>query len=258
MYVYLSKILPVFVMPLSVVFTLAVLALIFLRYDKRKTASSILVLALAVLAVSSMPLVGGILYRSIESQYPPVPLVDVPAGGCAILLGGAIGAPIAPRVTHEFNEAIDRVYLTAKLHHAGKAPIVIVTGGNQPWSESKTAEADLIRDVLMEWGVPKDAIFLEGSSRNTRENALYTKNIINAVSCESPLLVTSAAHMPRAVAAFRGVGISVTPVSTDVRMVEQSLPGIMDFVPSAGGLAMTSDAIREWIGQKVYSWNGWD
>ncbi len=46
------------------------------------------------------------------------------------------------------------------------------------------AEADLIRDLLMEWGVPKDAIFLEGSSRNTRENALYSKNILNAINCD--------------------------------------------------------------------------
>ena len=258
MYVYLSKILPVFVMPLSVVFTLAVLALIFLRYNKRRTAAGILVLAIGVLAVASMPFVAGMMYRSIESQYPPVVFEEVPEGGCAIVLGGAMGAPISPRVTPEFNEAIDRVYLTAKLYQAGKAPIVIVTGGNQPWSESKTAEADLIRDVLMEWGVPKDAIFLEGSSRNTRENALYTKNIINATSCESPLLVTSAAHMPRAVAAFGSVGIAVTPVSTDVRVVDQSVPSLMDFVPNAGALAMTTEAIREWIGQKVYSWNGWN
>lgn len=258
MYIYLSKILPLFVMPLSVVITLGLLALMLLRYNKHKTAAGFLALAMAVLAVSSMPFVAGMLYRSMESHYPPRSMADIPTGGCVIVLGGAIGAPIAPRVTHEFNESIDRVYLTAKLYRAGKAPNVIVTGGNQPWSESKTAEADLIRDVLMEWGVPKDAIFLEGSSRNTRENALYSKNILDAISCESPLLVTSAAHMPRAVAAFNSVGVSVTPVSSDVRVVEQSIPAIMDFVPNAAALAMTSEAIRELVGRKVYSWSGWN
>jgi len=258
LYVYLSKILPVFVMPLSVVFLLAVLALIFLRYNKRRTSAGFLLLALVILAVSSMPFVAGMLYRNIESKYPPMPMAAVPTGGCIIVLGGAVGAPIPPRVILEFNEAIDRVYLTAKLYHAGKAPMVVVTGGNQPWSESKTAEADLIRDVLMEWGVPKDAIFLEGSSRNTRENALYSKNLLDAISCVSPLLVTSAAHMPRAVSAFNSVGVSVTPVSSDVRVVNQHIPVIMDFVPNAGALAMSSEAIREWVGQKVYSWNGWN
>jgi uncharacterized SAM-binding protein YcdF (DUF218 family) len=110
----------------------------------------------------------------------------------------------------------------------------------------------------MKWGVPKDAIFLEGSSRNTRENALYSKNIIDSISCESPLLVTSAAHMSRAVAAFQSVGVQVTPVSTDVQVVDGGLPGVMEFVPSAGALAMTSEAIREWIGLKVYGFNGWN
>ena len=135
--------------------------------------------------------------------------------------------------------------------------MVVVTGGNQPWSETQVAEADLIRDLLVKWGVPKDKIFLEGSSRNTRENALYTRNLLNSINCESPLLVTSAAHMPRAVAAFNNVGFNVTPVSTDVRVAGSRLPGFRDFLPSAGALAMTSEAIREWIGQKIYAMKGW-
>jgi uncharacterized SAM-binding protein YcdF (DUF218 family) len=110
----------------------------------------------------------------------------------------------------------------------------------------------------MRWGVPEDVIFLEGSSRNTRENALYSRNIINAINCEAPLLVTSAAHMPRALAAFDSAGVRVTPVTTDVRVVDNGLPPMADFLPDARALAMTSDAIREWVGQKVYSMKGWN
>jgi len=258
MYVYLSKILPIFVMPLGVVFFLLLVALILLRRDRKRIAAGFLALAMVVLWVSSMPLTAKLLYQNIESRYPPIPLDQVPSGGCIIVLGGVVEAPILPRVDIEFNGAIDRVYKAAELFRAGKAPYVIVTGGNQPWSESGTAEAELIREVLMEWGVPEDAIFLEGSSRNTRENALYSQNIINAIACEQPLLVTSAAHMQRAVAAFSSVGTGVTPVVTDVRVAGTGLPGVMDFFPSAQALAMTSDAIREWIGQKVYAMQGWN
>ncbi len=53
-----------------------------------------------------------------------------------IVLGGALGAALPPRVDVEMNEAVDRIYKTAALYRAGKAPAVIVTGGNQPWSES--------------------------------------------------------------------------------------------------------------------------
>jgi len=245
-------------MPLSVVLVLSLVALILLLRGKKKISSGFLLAALLVLWVASMPFVASLLYRGIESHYAAVPLDQVPAGGCVIVLGGVVGAPHPPRVDIELNEAIDRVYKTAELYHAGKAPYVIVTGGNQPWSESAKAEAELIREVLMGWDVPKDAIFLEGSSRNTRENALYTKNIINRLFCEQPLLVTSAAHMSRAVAAFDSVGIGVKPVVTDVRAVEQGLPRVMDFLPDAQSLAMTSDAIREWIGQRVYEWSGWN
>jgi uncharacterized SAM-binding protein YcdF (DUF218 family) len=258
MYVYLSKILPVFVMPLGVVFVLLLVALMLVRYGKRRSSVGALALAMAVLWVASMPLTARLAYRNIESHYPPTPLDQVPAGGCIIVLGGVVAAPILPRVDIEMNDAIDRVYKAAELYRAGKAPYVIVTGGNQPWSETGTAEAELIREVLMGWGVPEDVIFLEGSSRNTRENALYSRNIINSIACESPLLVTSAAHMPRAVAAFDNVGVRVTPVATDVRIAGAALPALMDFIPSASALAMTSDAIREWIGQKVYALQGWN
>ena len=258
MYVYLSKILPVFVMPVSVAIVLSLVALFFLRREMRRTAMVLVALSVGVLWVASTPFAASTLYRQLESRYPPVPLEEVSERGCMVVLGGALGGVIAPRVDIDMNESIDRIYKAAALYRAGKAPAVIVTGGNQPWSKIYTAEADLIRDLLMEWGVPKEAIFLEGSSRNTRENALYSKNVIDALSCTDALLVTSAAHMPRAVAAFNSVGVVVTPVSTDVRAVAQSLPGGMDFMPSADALAMTSSAIREWIGQKVYSWKGWN
>ena len=216
-------------------------------------------LALITLWITSMPYVAGHLYGAMESRYPAIPTSQVPVRGCMIVLGGALGAPLPPRVDVDMSEAIDRIYKAAELYGAGKAPAIIVTGGNQPWSASKVAEADLIRDLLMEWGVPREVIFLEGSSRNTRENALYSKNIVDAINCKNALLVTSAAHMPRAIAAFRSVGIAVTPVSTDVRVVaSQGLPAFMDFMPSADALAMTSEGLREWIGQKVYAWQGWN
>jgi len=109
----------------------------------------------------------------------------------------------------------------------------------------------------VEWGVPKDAIFLEGSSRNTRENAIYSKNLIDSINCQTALLVTSVAHMPRAVAAFQRAGVSVVPVSTDVQVVKQGTLSAAVLLPNAGALAMTSDAIREWIGIWVYRLQGW-
>ena len=167
-------------------------------------------------------------------------------------------APAPPRVDIEFNDSVDRVHKAAELFHAGKAPYLIVTGGNQPWSTSQKSEADLIRDLLVQWKVPREVILLEASSRNTRENALYTKNAVDSIHCDEALLVTSAAHMPRAMAAFRAVGINPTPVSTDVRAAKTSHLKVIDFLPDARALEMSSDAIREMVGQWVYELKGWN
>jgi uncharacterized SAM-binding protein YcdF (DUF218 family) len=257
MYVYLSKILPLFVMPVGMVLILLLGVLFFVHRGMKRTATGLLLLAAGLLWLASTPFVAERLYHELESRYPPVPLNDVPVGDCIVLLGGSVQAALAPRVDIELNESVDRVYKTAQLYRAGKSPHVVATAGNQPWSMSPWDEADLLRELLKEWGVPEEAIFLEGSSRNTRENAVYSKHVIDSINCHTALLVTSAAHMPRALAAFRGVGVNVVPVSTDVRVTAGGGFSALALLPDAGALDMTSDAIRELIGQKVYAWQGW-
>jgi len=245
-------------MPLGLALLLLLVAFGLLYRKKLRSAAGVIILALAVLWTASTPFVAERLYRHMESFYPPVPMASVPVRRCLVVLGGALEAVLPPRVEFDMKEAVDRIYKAAALYRAGKSPVVIVTGGNQPWSESKMSEADLMRDLLIEWGVPGEAILLEGSSRNTRENALYSKNIMDSIGCEDALLVTSAAHMPRAAAAFRSVGLTVTPVSTDVRAPKRVVPILINFLPDADALAMTSNAIREWLGQQVYAWKGWN
>ena len=258
MYVYLSKILPLFVMPIAVTLFLMLLAFLVLRRERRRWAGSALLLAIIVLWAASTPFAARSLYRSLEARFPAVPVTELPQAGCAVVLGGVMEGVLPPRVDVELHDSIDRVFKTLEVYQAGKARFIVVTGGNQPWSKEALSEAELIRNLLVEWGVPRTSIVLEGSSRNTRENALYSKNVIDSINCGTTLLVTSAAHMPRSVAAFRSVGLTVVPVSTDVRIAAQSLPRVTDFLPSASALAMTSDALRELIGQFVYSLNGWN
>jgi uncharacterized SAM-binding protein YcdF (DUF218 family) len=78
------------------------------------------------------------------------------------------------------------------------------------------------------------------------------------VGCDTPLLVTSAAHMARAVAAFEKVGVEVFAVSADVRVIRNTGVTVFDFLPDAGALLMTTDAVREWMGRRVYEFRGWN
>jgi uncharacterized SAM-binding protein YcdF (DUF218 family) len=258
MYVYLSKILPLLVLPVGVVITLLSLAFLLVLFGKRKTGAAMMFIALGVLWLASTPLVAEKLYLRLAERFPAVSLEQIPTSKCAVLLGGSVEAAVPPRVNTELFDSVDRVYKAAELFRARKAQRVIVAAGNQPWLSSQRVEAELIRDLLLDWGVPAYAILLEDKSRNTRENALFSRELIERYDCGQPLLVTSVAHMPRAVATFASLGISVFPVSTDVRAYYKESQTLLDFLPNADALAMTTNVMREWIGLKVYTWRGWN
>jgi len=252
LYIYLTKILPLFVLPIGLVLELSFFALLFLLKGWRKTSAAFLGLAMLLLWVSSMPIVADTLLGKLEQDYPAVMMTEVPASECIVVLGGAVEPVLPPRVDINMHEAVDRVRKAAQLYHAGRGRVIIASGGNLPWSPFVESEAESIKTLLLEWGVPAAAIVLEGESRNTRENALNSFALLEEYGCETPLLVTSAAHMKRSVAVFERLGITVFPVSADVRVIKNPNLTVLDFLPDAEALKQTSDAIREWMGQKVY------
>lgn len=258
MYIYLSKILPLFVIPIGIVLELLLLALFLLWKRKRKSAAIFLMTAIVFLWGSSLPIVGDTLLGSLESQYPAIPLNDVPSSECIVVLGGAVGPVLAPRLDVDLQEAADRVYKSASLYVAGKAPLVIVAAGNQPWSPFEQSEAAAIKRLLMDWGVPDSAIVLDETSRTTRENVVNTWEILRTRPCANPLLVTSAAHMPRSVASFEIVGIRVFAVPVDVRVVKAPKLRVFDFLPDTEALKNTTDAMHEWVGRYYYKLRGWN
>ena len=258
LYIYLSKILPLMVLPVGIVLELSVIALLLLWRRKQKSASVFLLAAILVLWVSSMPIVAGSLLGKLEQQYPAMALEDIPASGCIVLLGGSVQPVAPPRVDVELSEAADRVYKAAMLYRAGRGNVVIAAGGRQPWSPFEQSEAEAMRVLLVDFGVPASAILLDETSRNTRENAINAKVLLEKSGCKKPLLVTSAAHMKRSVATFERAGVDVFPVSADIRVIHTKGLALFDFLPSAGALNTTTNATREWIGQKVYQMRGWN
>ena len=111
--------------------------------------------------------------------------------------------------------------------------------------------------MLEEWGVPPEAILIEGNSRNTYENAIETKKLMNSRQIDKILLVTSAFHMPRALATFKTAGIDAIPSPSSYSIVNYSRPQILEWIPSLGNLGKMQALIREKLGILVYRHRGW-
>jgi uncharacterized SAM-binding protein YcdF (DUF218 family) len=126
-----------------------------------------------------------------------------------------------------------------------------------PWARSSVTEASLAAELLEAYGVPSDSILVESNSRNTHENAINTAVIWLARRFRSGLLVTSATHMPRALASFRKAGLDVAPWPADFRTEHPLVNSVFDFLPDPGALEMTTTAIKEWLGLAVYRLRGW-
>jgi len=98
-------------------------------------------------------------------------------------------------------------------------------------------------------------IILEERSRSTHENAVYAKEMIRPQPGESWVLVTSAFHMPRAVASFGAVGWPVIPYPVDYRVDPQI--GLRPSFSLVDGLSASTLAGKEWAGLFGYRLMGW-
>ncbi len=258
MWIIMSKVLPYLVFPLSLTLEFMLFGWILRHLGIKKTGKFFQLTGIAVLLVASSPMAAGLLTKRLEHWYTPVVAAEAPHADAIVLLGGALSLPLSPRVSEELTEASDRVLYAARLYRAGKARRILVTGGNVfEQQEGVKSESWYISRLLQEWGVPAPAILIEDSSQNTRENATESKKILDRENIETILLVTSASHMPRALATFRGEGINAIPAPVDYIVVNYAQPMVLDILPSAGALFLTTRTIREYLGIFVYGMRGW-
>ena len=256
MNLYLSKLIPLFIYPLGFALVVSILAMGILRLSPR-WARFLLLVAVGVLWVTSMPIVADYLNWTLERQYPPLAVEDTPTADAIVVLGGGVSGPAPPRLTLDLSDAADRVLHAARLYRAGKAPVVVVSGGVIPWLGSDIPEARSMQTLLQEWGVPGGSIQTEGASRNTHENAVFTRQLLVEQGLHRVLLVTSAMHMRRALATFTSAGIDAVPAATDYTVTYRDQRTLIDFLPDAKALSRTTDAIKEYIGYAYYRWRRW-
>jgi len=255
------KLLPYLLYPTTWIVLLMLATLVLLWRKATRKAMLTLTAALVTLCVLANPRVASFLWGSLEAFYPPRPLQELPPADAIVLLGGGVELAAPPRIDPDLNDAADRLWYAAKLYHAGKAPLIIVSGGQVFRQPGLKSEAEYHVDLLVQLGVPREAIELETQSRNTAENARFTAQLLQQKSVggkplQHVLLATSAIHLPRAMLLFQQTGLQPTAASCDVRVVRLRRPLLLDLLPSAQSLSTSEGAIREWIGFFYYQLRG--
>ena len=248
-----SKLLSRLISPSTHVLLFLLLAFVFLIIRRRLASVLSLLIVLTLVFVSSSPLVSDA-YDRHERQFPPTAVEETPIADVIVLLAGDVSIPIPPRVESQIRG--NRSVHAVRLYRAGRAPLIIVSGGNVFPQQGFRSEAAYTADLLHELGVPQSAIIFEGNSRNTRENAVEVSKILKRRQLNRVLIVTSAFHMPRALGAFRAVGVDAIPSSSSIG-AELKQPTLLNWIPSLDGLNTMQSIMHETIGIFVYRMRGW-
>ena len=241
--------------PLFVGIVIVAVGLVFVLLKKRRAAVVALGSALAWFWFWSMPIVSGWLALPLEEDYPVQVAENMPEADSIVLLGGGVwGATNYPYAM--LKDGADRAWHAARLWKAGKAPIIIPSNVNAELCDVK---------LLVDMGVPREAVVLENKAVNTEENAKFVRDILTqrrkgAETAEklTVLLVTSACHMRRSLYMFKKYAseIECIPAATDY----QALPWKDEpfkwrsILPDIGAFARNNAFIHEYIGYYGYKW----
>ena len=255
MFFLLSKIIGFFALPSNflIVIGLAGIFLLFTRFTR--LASWLVVTSLVLIAIAGLSPLGNALIVPLEDRFPPWdPSRGAPTG--IVVLGGAITPEVS--IAHDtvaLNEAAKRITATAELARRYPDARIIFSGGNNAILFDEGVEADIAVRQFEALGIAHDRITAEEQSRNTIENAVFSRLLANPQPGERWLLVTSAYHMPRAIAVFRAAGFPVEAYPVDWR-TRGPADALRPFASLGDGLRRTDTAVREWVGLVVYRLTG--
>jgi uncharacterized SAM-binding protein YcdF (DUF218 family) len=262
MSLFLSKLLPLFFYPLGLTCVLMLVASVML-WKRPRLATIPIGLGLVILLSTGNGWVSDWLVRSLEFQN--LPLKEIPKADAIVVLGGCVNPASPPRPWVEVSDEGDRVLYGAKLYREGKAPRIILSGGRIEWQGGGPPESGDMAEIVEAMGVPKTAILQDPTSRNTRENAVNVKQIMDSQGIKRILLVTSAMHMPRSLQIFKKLGIELIAAPTDFISTQQNIQEmnstiegkVLNALPDAERLRHTTRALKEYVGIGFYWLRGW-
>lgn len=242
---FVRKVLTFILLPVGLTVLLLAAALLFKRL--RLVAA-----ALIVVGLTGMPLVGDLLIGVLEGQYPRVAIQECPRAEAIVVLGGIVHGWIDGRRVAEWSEAVDRYEQGVLLKQAGKAPLLVLSGGRLRGLSDEAWEGEAMRQSAIVRGVKADEIRVVRDVAVTADEA----RAVAALGFERVVLVTSAFHMPRSVFLFQKAGLEVVPFPVDYQTHERFEFDPLQLVPNADGLGKSERAMKEFYGLLYYRLTG--
>jgi uncharacterized SAM-binding protein YcdF (DUF218 family) len=242
MYFIFSKILLFILFPLNWIIAFLLIA-IFTKRQKLKRRCFIISTVLFI--VFSNP---GLLYLFAKNwDIGSMTLEKGKVYSTVIVLGGFSGED--KNGNGVFNESAHRFIQGLKLHEEGKASHILISSGNGNLQQSSFKEAAWTKGVLKEFNLPDSVVLVEQESRNTFENAAFSKQLLQKKHLSPPyLLVTSAWHMRRAQYIFKKEGMDIIPCPSGPITGNSKISVINCIVPDAGVLSGWSLYLKELVG----------
>lgn len=255
MFFTLSKVFWFFVQPINLIGILVLVGILCALLRLRRLGLFFSTLGFLVLAVGAWTSTGAVLLHPLEDYFERPDPAPQDVAGIIVLGGGFEGGVNLARGGYELNASGDRFVETAILARRYPEARVVVTGGTGSLLLEGEGDGDTAPRLLTALGVEPERLITENRSRNTDENAVFTRELVEPQDGETWLLVTSAFHMPRSVGLFRRAGFDVTPWPADYRTAgTERLGPAQDNV--ADSLQNLTIALREWIGLVAYRLSG--
>ncbi|MBM3914592.1 MAG: YdcF family protein [Sphingomonadales bacterium] len=240
--IYLHKILPLLVMPISITIFLILLGVI------RKKMGYI-GFAILFLYGCSMPYMADLFFGWVEKSGERVSAVTLKKADAIVVLSGMLHTvPGRDSLFTEWSDP-DRFFAGLECFRQKKAPLLIFTRGQMPWSTGEPEGEVLAREAIA-MGVPSQAVLLTDSVENTADEAKAVEKLLKR-NQQRIILVTSAFHMTRSKRLFQENGFLVQPYAVDYK-VGADKNTFIDFLPTAEALRKTEWGIRELLGRLYY------
>ena len=255
MFFYLSQFLSFLAMPLTIVLILIVGGAVFIR---RKWGKKCLWAGIGLLLFLTNPFFSNLALLAWEPEFKSFEEIETHEIG--IVLTGVTNLSKTAYDRTFFNKGADRITHALQLYRMGKIKKILITGGQGLNPVNPQTEAEVLKRFLLMTGMPESDILIEDQSKNTAQNAQFTKDFLekNGISTDQQfVLITSAFHMYRAKSCFDKVGLKTVTFPADYYShdVMYDIPALI--FPDADSISYWHKLFKEWLGFVMYKIAGY-